>query len=43
MSFNWPTLSNPVAIWWGFLVTGSTANLALLLLLHYRLRGRSRG
>jgi hypothetical protein len=34
MSFDWLAWSNPVAIWWGFLVTVSGANIVLLLLLH---------
>jgi hypothetical protein len=41
MSFDWLAWSNPVAIWWGFLVTGSGANIALLLLLQRRLRDRA--
>ena len=34
MSFDWLAWSNPVAIWWGFLVVVSGANIALLLLLY---------
>src|SRR5262245_61944035 len=41
MSFEWLTWSNPVAVWWGFLVTVSAANIALLLLLHRGVRGRA--
>jgi hypothetical protein len=35
---NWLSWSNPVAIWWGFLVAVSTINIALLLALHVRFR-----
>jgi hypothetical protein len=35
---NWLSWSNPVAIWWVFLVTVSTVNIALLLALHLRFR-----
>lgn len=35
---NWLNWSNPVAIWWGFLVAVSTVNIALLLALHVRFR-----
>jgi hypothetical protein len=41
MSFDWLTWSNPVAIWWGFLVIVSTANIALLVLLHLRFRKKT--
>jgi hypothetical protein len=41
MSFDWLDWSNPVAIWWGFLLIVSTANIALLLLLHSRFRRRT--
>src|ERR1700704_39545 len=41
MSFDWLAWSNPVAIWWGFLVIVSGANIALLLLLHRWLRERA--
>jgi hypothetical protein len=34
MRFDWLAWSNPVAIWWGFLLTVSTANIALWLMLH---------
>jgi hypothetical protein len=40
MSLHWFTWSNPVAIWWFFLVVGSVANVALWLLLHHRFRRR---
>jgi len=35
---NWLSWSNPVAIWWYFLVAISTVNVALLLALHVRFR-----
>ncbi len=41
MSFDWLAWSNPVAIWWGFLVVVSSANIALLLLLYRWLRERA--
>jgi hypothetical protein len=41
MSFDWLAWSNPVAIWWGFLLIVSTANIVLLLLLHRRFRKRT--
>jgi hypothetical protein len=34
MSLHWLTWSNPVAIWWGFLIAVSAANIALWLMLH---------
>ena len=40
MSFDWLTWSNPVAIWWGFLLVVSSANIALWLVLHHRFRKR---
>ena len=40
MSFDWLTWSNPVAIWWGFLLVVSSANIALWLMLHRRFRKR---
>lgn len=40
MSFDWLAWSNPVAVWWGFLLIVSGANIALLLLLHRCLRER---
>src|SRR5262245_41625807 len=42
MSFDWLTWSNPVAIWWGFLVGVSVVNVALWLLLNHRLGTRDR-
>ena len=41
MGFDWLTWSNPVAIWWGFLVIVSAANIALLVLLHLRFRKKT--
>jgi hypothetical protein len=41
MSFDRLAWSNPVAIWWAFLVIVSGANIALLLLLHRWLRERA--
>jgi hypothetical protein len=41
MNFDWLTWSNPVAVWWGLLVTVSAANIALLLLLQRWLRDRA--
>jgi hypothetical protein len=38
MSFDWLTWSNPVAVWWCFLLVVSSANIALWLLLHRRFR-----
>jgi hypothetical protein len=35
MGFDWLTSSNPVAIWWAFLVTVSTVNIALWLSLNH--------
>jgi hypothetical protein len=43
MSFEWLALSNPVAIWWIFLLIVSALNVALLLLLHRCYRGRMNG
>jgi hypothetical protein len=34
MRFDWLAWSNPVAIWWGFLLTVSATNSALWLMLH---------
>jgi hypothetical protein len=42
MRFDWLTWSNPVAIWWGFLVVVSMVNITLWLQLHRHLRNRSR-
>ena len=38
MSLAWVTWSNPVAIWWSFLLAASSANVALLRWLHGRFR-----
>ncbi len=38
MRLDWLTWSNPVAVWWSFLVLVSAANIALLLGLRFRLR-----
>ena len=38
MSLHWLSWSNPVAIWWSFLIVVSAANVALWLLLHARFR-----
>src|SRR5499426_1608766 len=45
MQFDWLAWSNPVAIWWGFLLAVSTANIGLWLVLHRhsRLRTLDRG
>jgi hypothetical protein len=40
MSFDWLSWSNQVAVWWGFLLLVSMLNIAVLLLLHTRLRQR---
>src|SRR5258707_2300872 len=34
MSFDWLAWSNPVAVWWSFLLVVSAANIALWLLVH---------
>ena len=39
MRLDWLTWSNPVAVWWSFLVLISAANIALLLGLRSRFRG----
>lgn len=41
MRFDWLAWSNPVAIWWAFLLMVSTANIALWLALHRHLRSRT--
>jgi hypothetical protein len=41
MNFDWLTWSNPVAIWWGFLVAASALNIVLWLLLTRYLRKRT--
>jgi hypothetical protein len=38
MGFDWLAWSNPVAIWWGFLIVVSAANIALFLMLRRWLR-----
>jgi hypothetical protein len=40
MSFDWLAWSNPVAIWWGFLVSVSAANIALLCVLYRAFQGK---
>jgi hypothetical protein len=42
MGLEWLAWSNPVAIWWGFLIVVSSANVALWLLLHRQFRRRWR-
>ena len=41
MSLDWLAWSNPVAIWWSFLITVSMANIALWLILQRRVRGKT--
>jgi hypothetical protein len=41
MSFDWLVWSNPVAIWWAFLVTTSIVNVVLLLALHRQFRSKA--
>src|SRR5215813_7307816 len=41
MSLDWLAWSNPVAIWWSFLITASMTNIALWLILQRRLRGKA--
>src|SRR5580698_2405609 len=43
MSLSWLDWSNPVAIWWTFLVAVSAANIAALLWLYFRYRNVSSG
>src|SRR5882762_8994760 len=38
MTLDWLSWSNPVAIWWSFLIAVSSANILLWLILHRRLR-----
>lgn len=40
MSLDWFTWSNPVAVWWAFLLGVSAANIGVWLLLHRRFRRR---
>jgi hypothetical protein len=42
MRFDWLAWSNPVAVWWGFLLVVSAINIALWLLLHRRHRKQAR-
>jgi len=42
MRLDWLAWSNPVAIWWSFLILVSAGNIALLLGLHFRFRRTSR-
>jgi hypothetical protein len=42
MRFDWLAWSNPVAVWWGFLLVVSAANVALWLLLHRTHRKQAR-
>jgi hypothetical protein len=42
MSFDWLTWSNPVSIWWGFLLSVSVVNVILWLSLNRRLGARDR-
>jgi hypothetical protein len=39
--FGWLAWSNPVTIWWGFLLIVSAANIDLWLALHRYFRGRT--
>ena len=41
MNLDWLSWSNPVAIWWSFLIAVSSANIALWLILHRRLRNKA--
>src|ERR1700733_13966963 len=41
MNLGWLDWSNPVAIWWAFLVAVSAANVAVLLSLYLRYRNAS--
>ena len=42
MTFAWVTSSNPVAVWWLFLVVVSAANVTLWFALRHHLRNASR-
>ena len=42
MTFAWVTSSNPVAVWWLFLVVVSAANVTLWFALRHHLRKASR-
>jgi hypothetical protein len=41
MNLDWLSWSNPVAIWWSFLIAVSSANIMLWLILHRRLRNKA--
>ena len=41
VNFDWLAWSNPVAIWWSFLITVSMTNIGLWLILQRRLRGKA--
>jgi len=41
MGVDWLAWSNPVAVWWGFLLVASGANITALLWLHRCFRRRS--
>jgi hypothetical protein len=41
MNLDWLSWSNPVAIWWSFLIAVSSANIMLWLVLHRRLRSKA--
>jgi hypothetical protein len=41
MAFDWLAWSNPVAVWWGFLVVVSVANIALLAAMHRAVKGNA--
>jgi hypothetical protein len=43
MSIEWFTWSNPIAVWWAFLLAVSSANIALWLLLHRHFQKRISG
>src|SRR5262245_51442406 len=43
MSFDWLAWSNPVAIWWGFLLGVSSTNISLWLVLRRYFQGRALG
>ena len=43
MSIEWFTWSNPIAVWWAFLLAVSSANIALWLLLHRHFQKRMPG
>src|SRR6516164_7575217 len=42
MNIDWVAWSNPVSIWWGFLLIVSSINVGLWLVLHGYLRSRNR-